>query len=172
MLNNFVLISKTIERRAVSADLSRQKFESKEYLPDWLEPKKAAEDKSSDYVQDKLTPTEELFNKHRRSSSDKIVPEAGSITDIKMILLIIKNGFHFLNYLLQVENVSQEDKIMIAKSLPHEKESLSKSLDNQKIDINEQGIEDNYSKVSLKYFLKKENLYMLYHHYICLYYYI
>lgn len=80
MLKNSVLISKTTERRTVSADLSRQKFESKEYLPDWLEPKKAAEDKSSDYVQDRLTPTKELFNKHRRSSSDKIIPEVSSIT--------------------------------------------------------------------------------------------
>lgn len=48
-----------------------------------------------------------------------------------------------------MENISQEDKTMIVKSLPHEKES-SKSLDNQKIDINEQEKEDNYSKVSFK----------------------
>lgn len=71
MLNNFVL--KIIERRTASADFSRQKSETKEYLPDWLEPKKVSEDKGSDHVQDRLTPTEELFNKHRRSSSDQII---------------------------------------------------------------------------------------------------
>lgn len=67
---------KTVEeRRTVSADSSRQKSETKQYLPDWLEPKKVTEDKNSDYIQDKITPAEELFSRHRRSSSDKIVQE-------------------------------------------------------------------------------------------------
>lgn len=63
-----------------------------------------------------------------------------------------KNSFIFFNYSLQVTNISQqEDKPMVAKSLPHEKERLSKSSDNQKMEINEhekQEIEENYSKVS------------------------
>lgn len=59
----------------MSADSSRQKSETKQYLPDWLEPKKATEDKNNDYIQDKIMPTEELFSRHRRSSSDKIVQE-------------------------------------------------------------------------------------------------
>jgi len=71
------LILKAAERRAVSADSNRQKSENKEYLPDWLEPKKTAENKNSDYIQDK--PTEELFNRHRRSSSDKIIQEVSNI---------------------------------------------------------------------------------------------
>ncbi|XP_011697457.1 PREDICTED: fas-binding factor 1 homolog isoform X2 [Wasmannia auropunctata] len=115
----------TTERRTASADLGRQKSETKEYLPDWLEPKKIQEDKSSDYVQDRVTPTEELFSRHKRSSSDKIVQG--------------------------VANVSQEDKTMIPKSLPHEKEKLSRLSDNQEVEINEhekQEIEENYSKSS------------------------
>ncbi|XP_071627650.1 uncharacterized protein Twy [Temnothorax longispinosus] len=112
----------TTERRTASADLSRQKLETKEYLPDWLEPKKTPEDKSDD-TQDRVTPTEELFiSKHRRSSSDKII-----------------RG---------VADVPQEDKTMVAESLPHEKERLSKSLGSQK-EINEyekQEVEENYSK--------------------------
>lgn len=82
MLNNSVLILKTTERRTASADVNRQKPETKDYLPDWLEPKKTQEDKSSDYVQDKVTPTEELFSKHRRSSSDKIIQGVSSNIDI------------------------------------------------------------------------------------------
>lgn len=42
---------------------------------------------------------------------------------------------------------------MVAKSLPHEKERLSKSSDNQEIEIDEhekQEIKENYSKVSIK----------------------
>ncbi|XP_029172674.1 LOW QUALITY PROTEIN: trichohyalin-like [Nylanderia fulva] len=66
---------KTEERCTVSADSSRQKPETKQNLPDWLEPKKITEDKNSDYVQDKIMPTEELFSRHRRNSSDKIVQE-------------------------------------------------------------------------------------------------
>jgi len=81
MLNS-VLISKTTKNRTASADLGRQKLETKEYLPDWLEPKKAPEDKNSDYAQNRVTPTEELFNKHKRSSTDKIIPEVSNITDI------------------------------------------------------------------------------------------
>jgi len=56
----------------VSADSSKQKIETKQYLPDWLEPKKTTEDKNSDYIQDKIMP-EKLFSRHR--SSDKIVQE-------------------------------------------------------------------------------------------------
>lgn len=64
------------ERRTVSADSSGQTPETKQYLPDWLKPKTATEDKNNDYVQDKIVPTEELFSRqHRRSSSDKIVQE-------------------------------------------------------------------------------------------------
>jgi len=80
MLNS-VLISKTTEKRTASADLGRQKLETKEYLPDWLEPKKA-ENKSSDYVQNRVTPTEELFSKHKRSSTDKIIREVSNITNV------------------------------------------------------------------------------------------
>jgi hypothetical protein len=76
VLNNLSLILKAVERRAVSADSNRQKSENKEYLPDWLEPKKT-EDKNGDYIQDK--PTEELFNRHKRSSSDKIIQEVSNI---------------------------------------------------------------------------------------------
>ncbi|XP_077266011.1 fas-binding factor 1 twitchy isoform X2 [Temnothorax americanus] len=112
----------TTERRTASADLSRQKLETEEYLPDWLEPKKTPEDKSDD-IQDRVTPTEELFiSKHRRSSSDKII-----------------RG---------VANVPQEDKTMVAESLPREKGRSSKSSGSQK-EINEyekQQIEENYSK--------------------------
>lgn len=83
MLDNSVVISKIIERHTASADLNKQKLEIKEYLPNWLEPKKAPEDKkNSDYVQDRVTPTEELFSKHRRSSSDKIIQEVSSIIDV------------------------------------------------------------------------------------------
>lgn len=63
------------ERRTVSADSSRQKSETKQYLPDWLETTKVTEDKNSNYIQDKIIPAEELFSRHRRSSSDKIVQE-------------------------------------------------------------------------------------------------
>ncbi|XP_025986119.1 golgin subfamily A member 4 isoform X1 [Solenopsis invicta] len=115
----------TMERRTVSADPSRQKLETKEYLPDWLEPKKTPEDKTSDHVQERVTPTEELFSKHR-SSSDKIIQG--------------------------VANVSQEDKTMVARPLPHEKERLSQFSDNQGIEINEhktQEIEENYSKSNI-----------------------
>lgn len=63
------------ERHTMSTDLSKQKIETKQYLPDWLEPKKTTEDKNSNYIQDKTMPTEELFSRHRRSSSDKIVQE-------------------------------------------------------------------------------------------------
>lgn len=75
---------KTAERRAVSADSNRQKSENKEYLPDWLEPKQT--DKNSDYTQERHT--EELFNRHRRSSSDKIIQEVSSnyFDAVKMIL--------------------------------------------------------------------------------------
>lgn len=60
----------------MSADSSGQTPETKQYLPDWLKPKTATEDKNNDYVQDKIVPTEELFSRqHRRSSSDKIVQE-------------------------------------------------------------------------------------------------
>ncbi|GAB1863771.1 Fas-binding factor 1 [Camponotus japonicus] len=65
-------IEKPEERHTVSADSSKQKIETKQYLPDWLEPKKTTEDKNSDYIQDKIMP-EELFSRHR--SSDKIVQE-------------------------------------------------------------------------------------------------
>lgn len=67
-------IEKTAEeRRTVSAGLSRQKSETKQYLPDWLKPKEATE---NDYVQDKIVPTEELFSRqHRKSNSDKINQE-------------------------------------------------------------------------------------------------
>lgn len=88
-VNNSVLISKTTEKRIASADVNRQKSETKDYLPDWLEPKKAPEDKSSDYVQDRVTPTEELFSKHRRSSSDKIIQEVSN--NIDMIMKMILN---------------------------------------------------------------------------------
>lgn len=48
---------------------------------------------------------------------------------------------------------------MVTKSLSHEKERLSKSSDNEKIEINEhqkQEIDENYSKVSFKViFLRK-----------------
>ncbi|XP_018317647.1 golgin subfamily A member 4 [Mycetomoellerius zeteki] len=112
-----------IERHTASADLNKQKLEIKEYLPNWLEPKKAPEDKkNSDYVQDRVTPTEELFSKHRRSSSDKIIQE-----------------------------MPQGDKIMVNKSLPHEKKKSSNLSDNQEIEINKyekQEIEENYSKPS------------------------
>ncbi|KAL0122927.1 hypothetical protein PUN28_007531 [Cardiocondyla obscurior] len=100
----------TIERHTGSADLNKQKLESKEHFPDWLESKKAPEDKSSD-VQNKIIPIEESFSKHSRSSSDKIIQE--------------------------VANVLYEDKITEAKSLPYEKERLSKLSDNQKIKSNE-----------------------------------
>lgn len=63
------------ERHTVSTGSSKQKIETKQYLPDWLEPKKTIEDKNSDYIQDKTMPTEELFSRHRRFSSDKIVQE-------------------------------------------------------------------------------------------------
>jgi len=79
---NFVLISKTAEKHTASADLSRQKLETKEYLPDWLEPKKAPENKSSDYVQNRVIPAEELFSKHKRSSTDKIIQEVSNITSV------------------------------------------------------------------------------------------
>jgi len=46
-----------------------------------LEPKKE-EDKSNDYVQNRVTPTEELFSKHKRSSTDKINREVSNITGI------------------------------------------------------------------------------------------
>lgn len=86
MSNNVFLILKTAERRAVSADSNRQKAQSKEYLPDWLEPKRTAEDKSSDYAQNR--PTEELFNKHRRSSSDKVIQDvSNNYCDIIKIIL-------------------------------------------------------------------------------------
>ncbi|XP_018348196.1 PREDICTED: golgin subfamily A member 4-like isoform X2 [Trachymyrmex septentrionalis] len=111
----------TIETHTVSADLDKQKLEIKEYLPNWLEPKKVPEDKkSSDYVQDRVTPTDDLFSKYRRASSDKIIQE-----------------------------MSQDDKI--TKSLPQEKKKLSNLSDNQEIEINEyekQEIEENYSKQS------------------------
>ncbi|XP_011875456.1 PREDICTED: centrosomal protein of 290 kDa-like isoform X2 [Vollenhovia emeryi] len=111
----------TTERRAAPADVSRQKMEPKEYLPDWLEPRKAPEEKSGDYIQDRVTPTEELFSKHGRSGSDKVI---------------------------QGTNVPQEDRTTVAKILPHEKDRVSK-LDNQKIEINEhekQEMEGNYYK--------------------------
>jgi len=76
---NSVLISKTTEKR--TADLGRQKLETKEYLPDWLEPKKT-EDKSSDYVQNRVTSTEELFSKHKRSSTDKVIREVSNIIGV------------------------------------------------------------------------------------------
>ncbi|XP_072767189.1 uncharacterized protein Twy isoform X2 [Anoplolepis gracilipes] len=104
------------ERRTVSADLSRQKSETKQYLPDWLEPKKTIGNKNSNYVQDKITPAEELFNRHRRLSSDNIV---------------------------------QEDETRVVESLPPEKKELTKSLNNQKIEINEnekRKIEEDYHK--------------------------
>ncbi|KYN01175.1 Fas-binding factor 1 like protein [Cyphomyrmex costatus] len=63
------------EKRTMSTDLDKQKLEIKEHLPNWLEPKKSEDKKSSDYVQDRVTPTEELFSKHRRSSSDKIIQD-------------------------------------------------------------------------------------------------
>lgn len=55
-------------------------------------------------------------------------------------------------------NISQEDKTI--KSLPHEKERLSKSSANHEIEVNEQEIEENYSKVSLE-LLKKEDTYII-----------
>ncbi|XP_012534845.2 golgin subfamily A member 4 isoform X1 [Monomorium pharaonis] len=113
----------TTERRTASADPSRQKSEVREYLPDWLEPKKAPEDKNSNHVQDRVTPTEELFSKHRRSSSDKIVQGAVNV-------------------------LQHEDKTTVIRSLPHENKTLSKS-NNQEIEINEykkQEVEENYSK--------------------------
>ncbi|XP_018397134.1 PREDICTED: golgin subfamily A member 4-like [Cyphomyrmex costatus] len=112
----------TTEKRTMSTDLDKQKLEIKEHLPNWLEPKKSEDKKSSDYVQDRVTPTEELFSKHRRSSSDKII-----------------------------QDIPQGDKIMVTKSLPHEKQKLSNLSDNQEIEINEyekQEIEENYSKQS------------------------
>ncbi|XP_011065412.1 PREDICTED: probable E3 ubiquitin-protein ligase bre1 [Acromyrmex echinatior] len=113
----------TIETHTVPAELDKQKLEIKEYLPNWLEPKKVSEDKkSSDYVQDKVTPTEELFSKYRRASSDKIIQE-----------------------------MPQDDKIMVTKSLPQEKKKLLNLSDNQEIEINEyekQEIEENYAKQS------------------------
>lgn len=114
------------EKHTVSTDVSRQKLETKDYLPDWLEPKKV-EDKNSDYIQDRVTPTEELFRKHRSSSSDKITQG--------------------------VANISQEDKTI--KSLPHEKERLSKSSANHEIEVNEQEIEENYSKTTNRIFARK-----------------
>ncbi|KAL6434459.1 hypothetical protein ACFW04_006100 [Cataglyphis niger] len=73
-LNTSNQTEKTVEeRRTVSVDSSRQKFETKQYLPDWLEPTTITED--SNYIQDKIIPAEELFSRHRRSSSDKIVQE-------------------------------------------------------------------------------------------------
>lgn len=71
-------ILKTTERNAVSADSIRQKSETKEYLPEWLEIKKSSEDKSADHTQDRATPIEELY-RHRKSSSDKIVQDVGNI---------------------------------------------------------------------------------------------
>lgn len=91
MFDNFFLISKITEKHTVSTDVSRQKLETKDYLPDWLEPKKV-EDKNSDYIQDRVTPTEELFRKHRSSSSDKITQGVGC-NDI--YILMCKNGFIF-----------------------------------------------------------------------------
>ncbi|KAG5330881.1 FBF1 factor, partial [Acromyrmex heyeri] len=113
----------SLETHIVPAELDKQKLEIKEYLPNWLEPKKVSEDKkSSDYVQDKVTPTEELFSKYRRASSDKIIQE-----------------------------MPQDDKIMVTKSLPQEKKKLLNLSDNQEIEINEyekQEIEENYAKQS------------------------
>ncbi|XP_032676938.1 trichohyalin-like [Odontomachus brunneus] len=101
----------TIERNAVSADSIRRKSETKEYLPEWLEIKKSSEDKSADHTQDRATPIEELYSRHRRSSSDKVVQEAA--------------------------NIQQKEESRLSESLPQEKEKLMKSLDNQK-EINEQ----------------------------------
>lgn len=72
--NNVFLSSKTVERRSVSADSSNRRKETKEYLPDWLEPKPISE--NTDYIQ--VTPTDE-FDRHR--SSDKI-HEVRNITDV------------------------------------------------------------------------------------------
>ncbi|KAL6266223.1 hypothetical protein P5V15_003083 [Pogonomyrmex californicus] len=102
----------TTEKRTISADVNKQKSEIKEYLPDWLEPKKdkILEDKSSDYIQDTVTSTEELF-KHRSSSSDKIIH--------------------------MIANVSQQEDETRIESLSHKKERLSKLSDSQKVQINE-----------------------------------
>lgn len=55
----------------------------------------------------------------------------------------------YSNYSLQMP---QGDKIMVNKSLPHEKKKSSNLSDNQEIEINKyekQEIEENYSKVNL-----------------------
>lgn len=69
IFHQFFLSFKTTERRTMSADSNRQKSDTKEYLPDWLEMKKPLEDKNVDYAQDKVVST--AIKKHRRSSSDK-----------------------------------------------------------------------------------------------------
>lgn len=82
---NFFLILKTTERNAVSADSIRQKLETKEYLPEWLEIKKPLEDKSIDPTQDRTTSIEELYSRHGGSSSDKTVQRVRNIYVVKMV---------------------------------------------------------------------------------------
>ncbi|XP_012216411.1 fas-binding factor 1-like [Linepithema humile] len=98
----------TLERHAVSTDSNNDKLETKD-LPDWLEPKKTQEDKTSNYTQERTMPTEELF-KHRRSDSDKIIQDVTNI---------------------------QENETRVTESLPHEKERLRKLSDSQNIETNE-----------------------------------
>ncbi|XP_014470107.1 PREDICTED: trichohyalin-like [Dinoponera quadriceps] len=97
----------TTERHAASADSIRRKSETKDYLPEWLEIKKPSEDNT----QDRATPVEELYSRHRRSSSDKTAQA--------------------------MANAQQEEESRLSESLPQEKERLIKSSDNQK-EINEQ----------------------------------
>ncbi|EFN89448.1 Fas-binding factor 1, partial [Harpegnathos saltator] len=100
----------TIERNTVSADSVRRKSETKEYLPEWLEIKKSSEDKSVDYTQDRVTPIEELYSRHTKSSSDKIAQGVMKV---------------------------QEKESKLSESLPREKGQLIKSSNNQE-EINEQ----------------------------------
>ncbi|XP_020299137.1 golgin subfamily A member 4-like isoform X2 [Pseudomyrmex gracilis] len=95
----------TVERRSVSADSSNRQKETKEYLPDWLESKPISE--NTDFIQDKVTPTDE-FDRRRRSSSDKM---------------------H------EVVNAQQEDETKLVGSLPYEKEKPIKSSNSQTVEI-------------------------------------
>lgn len=114
----------TAERHAASGDSNRQKSESKEYLPEWLENKMLSEDKNADYMQEKVMPTEESFSRRRGSNPNKNIQEV---------------------------NVQEENTAKTAASLPHEKEGVRKLSSNQKAEINEQekqkiSVEENYPK--------------------------
>lgn len=124
------------------ADSNNHKLETKD-LPDWLEPKKTQEDKTSNYTQERVTPTEELL-KHRRSSSDKINQDVSNIIDITVI-------FFYLQFCITLQVNIQENETNITESLPREKErfkkfSVSQNIENNKIE--KRKIEQDYPKVS------------------------